>query len=148
MRKTVTWIIIADGTRARILKNDGPGKGIDLVVDDIAGENRPGRDIMADRPGRSFDRGGQGRHATEQRTDPRRIDKEAFARTVADMVADGCEKKAFDRLVLVAAPKVLGDLRALLPKQARNMVSGEVAKDLTNTPVHDLPDHLGKVLAV
>jgi protein required for attachment to host cells len=28
MKKRVTWIIVADGSRARVLANDGPGKGL------------------------------------------------------------------------------------------------------------------------
>ncbi|UXN75484.1 host attachment protein [Devosia sp. A8/3-2] len=28
MKKTVTWILIADGTQARVLENTGPGKGL------------------------------------------------------------------------------------------------------------------------
>ena len=35
MKKKVTWIIVADGSRARVLANDGPGKGLRPA---IAGE--------------------------------------------------------------------------------------------------------------
>ena len=31
MKKTVTWILIADGTQARVLEHTGPGKGLIMV---------------------------------------------------------------------------------------------------------------------
>ena len=33
MKPTRTWILIADGARARILENLGPGKGVHEVPD-------------------------------------------------------------------------------------------------------------------
>ena len=54
MASTVTWILIADGARARIFANNGPGTGIASAtgVDYIA-DHRPTRDIGADKPGRT-----------------------------------------------------------------------------------------------
>ena len=31
MKKTVTWVLIADGAQARVLENTGPGKGLRQV---------------------------------------------------------------------------------------------------------------------
>ena len=54
--------------------------------------------------------------------------------------------KRFDRLILVAAPAFLGDLREELPKDLKGKVAGDVASDLTNTPEQDLPAHLKEIL--
>jgi protein required for attachment to host cells len=56
--------------------------------------------------------------------------------------------KACDRVVLLAPPTTLGDLRASLSEPVRAVVSAEIDKDLTKTPAAELLQHLGAVLAV
>ena len=55
---------------------------------------------------------------------------------------------AYDRLVLVAPPTALGDLREALSDPVRSLVRAELDKDLTKIPVAELPSHLGAVLPV
>ena len=65
MKKTVTWILIADGNQARVLEHGGPGKGL-LSVKGLDWSIPPlqTQDINADRPGRSLVIGwGTQRHA-------------------------------------------------------------------------------------
>ena len=45
-------------------------------------------------------------------------------------------------------PQALGDLRAALPADVSDLVSGELHKDLTHATIHDITEHLGDVLAV
>ena len=56
--------------------------------------------------------------------------------------------KAFDRLVIVAPPSALGDLRAALSAHMKPHIYAELNKDLTKTPAAELPQHLAGVLAV
>ena len=49
----------------------------------------------------------------------------------------------FDELVMVAPPKMLGDLRARLHREVADCVIAEVARDLTG---HPLPD-IGRLLS-
>lgn len=44
----------------------------------------------------------------------------------------------FSELVLVAAPPVLGEMRKELHKEVSDRIIGEVDKDLTNHPVHEI----------
>ena len=149
MKAIKTWILVADAARARIFLNDGPGHGITELTDyGLERDLKPSRDINADRPGRSFDSGGQGRHAMEPSTDPNRHQKFNFAKEVASMIAKAHHARRFDRLVMIAPPATLGDLRSALPKTVTNVVYGEIAKDLTQASVKDLSGHLGDVLAV
>lgn len=149
MKPTVTWILIADAAQARIARNDGPGHGITLAYDEtFHGRNVAGRDIMADRPGRAFDSAGQGPHAMEPHSDPREVEKRRFLREMVALLDDAAKKNRFDRLVLVAPPRALGMLRAELSEYLRAQLDGEVGKDLTQVPVHELASHLGGVLAV
>lgn len=149
MKPIITWVLVADGARAKVYHNDGPGKGLAEVPGTEFADAHPAtRDINADRPGRTFDRGGEGRHAKEPPSDPHREAKRKFAKQVADLLQDGLNRGAYDRLVLVAPPKALGDLRRQVGKGVQAKVSGELAKDLTHLSVHELPEHIGAVLAL
>jgi protein required for attachment to host cells len=144
-----TWILVADGARARVFQNEGPGRGIaELPEHTREIDLKPSRDINADKPGRAFDSGGQGRHAMEPPTDAKRHEKQTFHAELAGLLKKALDAGRYDRVVLVAAPATLGDLRASLDKTVLAVVHGELAKNLTQVPAHELPGHLGEVLAV
>jgi protein required for attachment to host cells len=67
---------------------------------------------------------------------------------LADALTEGWRDRAYDRLILVAAPSALGDLRAALSPEVRAKVVAEVPKDLTKTPDAAVVEHLSDVLAV
>jgi hypothetical protein len=50
MKPVRTWIVVSDGGEARILLNEGPGRGI-TEMDDMAfqADHPPSRDINAER---------------------------------------------------------------------------------------------------
>ena len=77
------------------------------------------------------------------RVDWHRFAKEQFARDVAAALEAAALKKLYEELVIVAPPQALGDLRQALGRHAKALVTGEIAKDLTNLPDHELPAHLG-----
>jgi protein required for attachment to host cells len=144
-----TWILIADASRARILKNDGPGLGLDAVEDMVfEGENRRVQDILADKPGRSFDSAGGGRHAMEYKSDAKHEDERAFADLLVSVLQEAQGRKHYDQLILIAPPKMLGDLRAALPEALKAVTCAEINKDLTQIPNGEMADHLKDVLAV
>lgn len=149
MKKIITCIVIANGTRAHFYFNDGPNRGLEGRPDlDMKGENLHARDIQADRPGRVFDRSGKGRHAMEYPSDPQRLIELKFLGDVTDRLNKLSQETSFDRLVLVAPPRVLGELRKLLPKSLSRKVHGEINKDLTHISQHDLPGHFDDVIVL
>lgn len=117
-----------------------------MVDREFVGVKAPTREIGADKPGRAFESADGSRHAMEPRVDWHRFEKSQFARKMADVLERAATRQAFDRLVLVAPPQTLGDLRAALGRQARDRLSGELNKDLTQVAIHDLPAHLGEVV--
>ena len=99
MKKIITLIVIANGTRARFYFNDGPNRGLKGRPDlDMEGENLHTRDIQADKPGRTFDRSGGGRHAMEFTTDPQRLLERKFLSNVIGRLEELSDEKSFDRL--------------------------------------------------
>jgi protein required for attachment to host cells len=147
MKPTRTWILIADGSRAHILETTGPAHGLHAVEGmTFHGDHSSTHDMMSDRTGRTHSSVGPGRSAIEAKSDPHRELKKTFAHRLADVLARGLEHKSYDRLVVVAPPTALGDLRAALPPAVRAAVVGEVAKDLTKIPNSELAEHLKGVL--
>jgi protein required for attachment to host cells len=143
-RKT-SWIIIADGSQARILANDGPGTGLSLIAAHEAPQARAHTTALGtDRPGRTADSMSPARHAMEPRTDPQRHEKERFIAKLAEDV--GAARDRFDRLVLVAPPRVMGELHRRLDEQTKSKIAGELQKDLTWVALPELAPHLGDVL--
>jgi protein required for attachment to host cells len=53
-----------------------------------------------------------------------------FAKEVAQRIDAGRARNEFDKLVIVAGPKMLGLLRQSLPKQSQSLLAGEVPKDI------------------
>jgi len=142
-----TWILIADGARARVLQNDGPGHGLHAVEGLIFhGDHSATHDLVSDREGRSYSSHGAGRSAIDSHSDPHRELKKKFAHRLADMLARGLEQHTYDRLIIVAPPGALGDLRAAISGHVRAKVVGEVAHDLTKTPNGEVADHLKGLL--
>jgi protein required for attachment to host cells len=150
MKKTVTYILVADGARARLYANHGVGKGLQLVsgATHKADLHRHDRDILADKPGRAFNSVDSARSAMEPPTEWHRFEKHKFAREMAKVLDAAAANKAFDRLILIAPPATLGDLRTELSEATRKMVTAELPKDLTRHAENELPQHLESVLAV
>jgi|SRR5574338_838548 protein required for attachment to host cells len=150
MKKTVTYILVADGARARLYANHGVGKGLQPVsgATHRADLHHHDREILADKPGRSYNSVGQRRSAMEPQTEWHRFEKHKFAREMAKVLDSAAAGKAFDRLILVAPPATLGDLRTELGDATRKMVTAELPKDLTRHAEQELPQHLGGVLAL
>jgi protein required for attachment to host cells len=144
-----TWILIADGARALVVMNDGPGKGLKTVPGrEIRIEVPPTRELGTGKPGRAQESVGGARHTIAPRVDWHEQRKEEFARAVAKKMDADAARKRFDRLVLVAPPVTLGNIRAALKPATRKLVAAEINKDLTHLPVDKLEPHLAGVMPV
>jgi protein required for attachment to host cells len=113
---------------------------------EFAAPHAPTRDFVSDRPGTYPDRGALGTHRLAPKTDRHEHEKVLFAADVGAVVNKAAEEKAFDRLIVVAPPEALGNLRAALKEHARALVTAEIAKDLTHVPLHALAEHLRDVI--
>lgn len=147
MKPVRTWILVADGSRARLLESMGPGKGIHQIPHtDESWLLPPNREIFTDRPGRSFESHGAARHALESPSDPHRDLKRQFAAHLLSALDQRKRDGHFDRLVLIAPPQFLGDLRAALPSALARCIVGELAQDLTHVATDEIGAHLADTL--
>jgi protein required for attachment to host cells len=139
MSKQKIWIVVADATRARILEVNDKGVGIEPALERVPiGSNLPSREIASDRPGRTLDRAGEGRHAKAPPTDPARHAKAEFAQALAELLDGERKKDSFGRLVIVAPPQFLGDLRAKVSDPLRELVEAEIDKVISKWPTDDV----------
>lgn len=147
-KPSATWILVADGSRARILTKSGRRRALHPVFDhDFTAPSRmPTRELVSDRAGRESNPAHGGMHGMEPATDPHRYEKVQFARRMAHLLDGAAANHEFERLVLVAPPQCMGDLRGALGKETRRRVSDAVCKDLTQLSVHELQQHLGPML--
>jgi protein required for attachment to host cells len=143
MKKTVTWVLIADGAQARVLENTGPGKGL-KQVEGLQWSNEPLRaqDIVTDRPG-----GGGNGGSMASRVDPVEQREEDFVKNLAVILDKFQQKGAFDRLIIAAAPIALGDIRKAISPAVKKTILAELNKDLTNLPTAQLDQHFQDILA-
>ncbi|MCW1840895.1 host attachment protein [Prosthecomicrobium hirschii] len=135
MRRETTWVVVADGARARILEALGVGAGLRQIENGtMAGSRDLASEIGSDRPGRSYESVGGQHHAVEPHTPVRESLERAFIEAVIDRLVEAKKAGQFDRLVFVAAPHALGAFRALAPEALQQKVVGTLDKDLTREP--------------
>lgn len=140
MKQPVTWIVVADGSRARFYRLADDQRSIAATEARLESARARGKaeDLVTDRAGRAFDSAGQGRHAMEPEVTPQGREKERFQQRVAAAMRDAFNAGEVERFVLVAEPRTLGALRAALPAPVHGRVVAELAKDHTDTPLDTL----------
>ena len=143
MKSIRTYILIADGARARLLLSEGLGKPLAEVPNsELAQDIKPDHELSAERPGRVHESANVARHAIE-RDDLHRREKERFAQALAADLDRRLAAGEYGRVIIAAAPETLGAIRAALSEKVRAVVLGEVAKDLTKLPNPQIGAHLG-----
>jgi protein required for attachment to host cells len=134
-----TWIIAADASRAKVLQVTDREQLVE-VEDFVNPEGRlQNREIDSDARGR-FPGGNTwqpGVEAVEHRS-------ELFAKRVADYLEKARAERRYDRLVLAAAPKYLGQLRKELHKEVEKLVAEELPKDLSWLNARELERYFEK----
>lgn len=133
-----TEICVVDGEKMLLLVNEGDHDYPDLdVVRKDRQDNPPNREQAANRRGRTFDSGSPGRSAYED-TDFHQLAEDRFAADAAAMLYKRAHKGEFERLIVVAPPKTLGELRQHYHKEVQSRLIGEIDKEATNLPPDDI----------
>ena len=133
-----TWIVVADGEKVLYLRNETDGENPNFeVVRKETQDNPKDIDQSANRPGRVGQSANPGKSAYDD-TDWHELAKERFAAELAEDLYKRAHAGEFDRLVLVASPQILGQLREELHQEVTDRIVAEVDKTLTNHPVHEI----------
>ena len=129
-------MVVADGARSRIVKNYG--HSANEAIESFEASKEPLGEIMSDKAGRSYASVGGRRSAMELKSDPVRENEKAFAKMLADTLERCRGSDGIDALMVIAAPRTLGDLRSVLSAELQKLVVLESDKDLTGLPKKDL----------
>jgi protein required for attachment to host cells len=143
----VTWIVVMDSSRARIFsraKRFSDLRPVEVLEEPDARTRE--RELVSDRPGRSFDSHGSGRHAMGSDSSTKDEILEEFARRIAHRIEAGRISGDFRHLILVAAPVLLGAIRPILSHSSRQLIVGEVSKNLAHHEAADIQKILDREL--
>lgn len=144
---TDAWVLVCDGSKALLLRNAGGPRDIRLdVIRKREIDNPPTAEQGSGPPGRQSD-GPSGHKSIIKEPDWHDQAERRFARDLAGMLYADAHAGAYAQLVLVAAPAVLGDIRAALHDEVRARLLAEVPKTLTNHPVPEIEAALAEALA-
>jgi protein required for attachment to host cells len=141
-----TWVVVADGSRGRFFELSSPSGPLTEVIDLVAPNVRlKEADLTSDRAGFEFDSGGTGRHAMRPESSAKQAAVVAFAREVTDALNTGFDDHRYKRLVLIAPPKFLGQLRAALAPRLSALVAHSIDRDLTRLKPEEIATRLPRL---
>ena len=136
-------VLVADGRKLLFLRNAGDAAYPNLTVE--AAEEHPNpatRDQATDAAGRASNTSPAGRNgqtgSSMEPTDFHQIEEDRFAAEAAEMLKKRALRNDFDKLIIVAPPKTLGELRKHYHKEVESRLTGELAKDLTGHPINEI----------
>lgn len=123
-------IVVADGSKAVLFRNEGTGGELSL------------REEQRLSPKNLLDDGPSGSRPEEQTL--RQTDEATFAKQLAEAIYKMKHAGKFEKLVLVADPQTLGQLRDVMHKTVRDSIVLTLAKELTNHPTDEIADLIGR----
>lgn len=136
---TKTWILVANSSNATIFTADSPTAHlVELASFDNPEVRMKQKDLISDRPGRSFDSHGEGRHAMAVNVSPKEQEQIRFAKSIVDRLEKGRVENAFERLIVVASPEFLGLLRVNFSTSLKSLLSLEIDKDYVSLRAEEL----------
>jgi protein required for attachment to host cells len=138
------WVVVTDTGSCRVFETDEGMEGWTPVQGLVhEGIHKGAADLVSGPRGATQSAPG-GRAAFERHADPHEVEQLKFARAVAEHMGAAFVQGDWERAVLVAPPKFLGQVRAALPERALHQVVASIHHDFTRLPDHELPDAVRK----
>ncbi len=134
------WFVVADHKQAYIYRKKV--HGLELIGHATAeGKQIKSVDehIFAPQSLNTYD------HKRAQYNEPRHSDI-SFVRRLVEWLDVAENEKAFDHLVLVAGPQMLGDIRSSLSKHLQDRIWRVLDKDLTGMSLHELQKRMSDLV--
>ena len=141
-RTPILRIIVADGGHARFIEPDADNTLRTIGAVDSVSVHLRSRDIGSDRPGRSFESAASARHAVGPRQELHALEKQRFVRLIGKQINAASARDEFDRLLLVAPPRALSELRETLDTATQAKLVGTLERDLVKIPDPKLWPHV------
>lgn len=146
--KQHVWVLSADTHKARLFEATTPhSKKMEEIKTFLHPDTAlPERELVSDSLGR-YRHGGDQPHPKLPRTSPKDKRIEEFARNVTEFLETAHKKGNFYKLGIVAAPHMLGELRAHFSEDLCRDLCFEMNKNVTQLGPVELRQHLPDRLA-
>ncbi len=133
-----TLVAIVDGAKMLFLRNEGDADYPNLSVERKREQDNPSTgEQKANRSGHVGQSGASGGDSYSD-TDFHQLEEDRFAAQTADLLKARALRNDFDHLIVVAAPKTLGELRKHYHGEVERRLTGEIAKDLTGHEIDQI----------
>ncbi|WP_340265283.1 host attachment family protein [Sphingobium mellinum] len=131
-------VLVADGRKLLFFRNRGDRMSPNLEAETVRVQDNPyDRDQASDAPGRAFNSVGSHRSSMEQ-TDFHELEEARFAAEAASLLKRRALANDYEKLIVVAPPTALGEMRKHYHKEVQSRLIGEIPKDLANHPVPEI----------
>lgn len=120
-----TTVAVADGEKLNLFRNSGDEAGLKLTP--------------AEHSGVDDDISGSGsRQNSSGNPDPSQASEDGFSAGIVELLNKGVLESKIEGLVVIAAPRALGEMRKHYHKALTAKLLGEIAKDLTGHSIADV----------
>lgn len=135
--------IVADSQTLRVFETSLTDSTLNEIAsfDNQVG-NQHERDLVASRPGRVVNRAAGIRQSFEPKVSAKQTLTQRWLKVVALQLQPLLEGRDSRAVILVAAPRMLADLRRHLPASVRALICTEVPRDLMHQPILELQRRL------
>lgn len=131
-------VLVADGRKMLFLRNEGDSVSPNLVVEHAEEQANPkDSDQKSDAPGLSYSSVGSGR-STMDEVDFHQQAEDRFAADAGAILQRRALANEFESLIVIAPPRMLGELRKLYHGEVSSRLIGELDKDLTRHPIPEI----------
>lgn len=145
---STTWILVSNASTGRLFRHSGPNKGLELIQEFSHPQSREkNANLVSDRPGHNPG-AGNGHGSFVPATLPKEHEADIFALELARELDTGRIGNLYSRLVLVASPSFMGQLKQHLTDAVHKLVSDSVEKDYTRSTDKELSRHLAACVCV
>lgn len=140
---SITFILVTDSARARILKFDHSDGSLETIADLVHPDSRKReRDLDSDKAGRHPSGVTGGRHGINREKKRHIAERRTFAGQIVDALESARQQGKFTDLVLIANPRFLGEIRDQLSDACAELVTHTLPRNLVTASTTEILSHL------
>jgi protein required for attachment to host cells len=132
-------VIVADAKTVRVFESEAENRGLgELAVFHNPDAKAHERDLVADRPGRIASSANKARQAYAPKASARQYALERWLKLIGAQLRSLLAARRSEGVALVAAPRLLAQLRDALPARVSDLPRVELSRDLAKQPLASL----------
>lgn len=140
---SITWILVANASIARVYSHNGSQSKPTRIKEMKHPQSRMrNAELVTDRAGH-MQGSGDGHGSRQPRTEAKAREAAHFARELAQEFNQARNSRQFEHIILVAPPAFMGLIGEQLDAQTAKLVTSRIEKDYTQSTDQDLAVHLG-----